>query len=285
MGGDVTAVQVLGAGAALTVAAGVALILTTLMGWDPAPRVRAARPRPGWASLRWAVAGAAGCATAATTGWVALGAGVAASVIGLPAMTRADTRAATQIDRVEAVEEWTRRLADVLAIGVGLEQAIQTAARTAPEPIADEVTTLSARLAARNSTESALRRFADDLDDPTADLVVAALILASRRRGPGVSAALAAIAESVAEEVAARRRIEADRAKPRATARAVTMITVGIVGMGLINRGYTAPYGTSVGQVVLAATFGFFGAALWWMHSMTRTTRPVRMLAAAEVSR
>jgi Flp pilus assembly protein TadB len=216
---------------------------------------------------------------------VALGAGAAAAVIGLPAMTRADTRAVMQIDRVEAVEEWTRRLADVLAIGVGLEQAIQTAARTAPEPIADEVTTLSARLAARNSTESALRRFADDLDDPTADLVVAALILASRRRGPGVSAALSAIAESVAEEVAARRRIEADRAKPRATARAVTVITVGIVGMGLLNRGYTAPYGTSLGQVVLAATLGFFGAALWWMHSMTRTTTPVRMLAAAEVLR
>jgi Flp pilus assembly protein TadB len=197
-------------------------------------------------------------------------------------MSGAGTRAEAQIDQVEAVEEWTRRLADVLAIGVGLEQAIQTAARTAPAPIAEEVATLSARIAARTPTETALRRFADDLDDPTADLVVASLILASRRRGPGVAAALTAIADSVGEEVAARRRIEADRAKPRTTARAVTVITLAIIAAGLLNRGYTGPYGTFLGQVVLTATLGFFGAALWWMHSMTRTTPPARILGAQE---
>ena len=49
-------------------------------------------------------------------------------------------------------------------------------ARTAPAPISDDVATLSARIAARTPTETALRRFADDLDDPSADLVVAALI-------------------------------------------------------------------------------------------------------------
>ena len=170
----------------------------------------------------------------------------------------------------------------MLAIGVGLEQAVQTAARTAPAPIAGEVATLSARIAARTPTETALRRFADDLDDPTADLVVASLILASRRRGPGVAAALTAIADSVGEEVAARRRIEADRAKPRTTARAVTAITLAIIAAGLLNRGYTGPYGTFLGQVVLATTLGFFGAALWWMHSMTRTTRPARILGPQE---
>ena len=111
---------------------------------------------------------------------------------------------------------------------------------------------------------------------------MASLILASRRRGPGVAAALTAIADSVGEEVAARRRIEADRAKPRTTARAVTAITLVIITAGLLNRGYTGPYGTLLGQVVLSATLGFFGAALWWMHSMTRTTRPARILSAHE---
>jgi tight adherence protein B len=86
----------------------------------------------------------------------------------------------------------------------------------------------------------------------------------------------------VGEEVAARRRIEADRAKPRTTARAVTAITLAIIAAGLLNRGYTGPYGTVLGQVVLSATLGFFGAALWWMHSMTRTTRPARILVAQE---
>jgi hypothetical protein len=82
--------------------------------------------------------------------------------------------------------------------------------------------------------------------------------------------------------VAARRRIEADRAKPRATARAVTAITLLIMGAGLLNRGYTAPYGTLLGQLVLTATLAFFGAALWWMHSMTRPTPTARILAAED---
>jgi Flp pilus assembly protein TadB len=212
------------------------------------------------------------------TGWPVVGVAMGAAALGLPAIIGADSRAETQIGRVEAVEEWSRRVADVLAIGVGLEQAIQTSARTAPDPIAAEVAALASRISARMPTEDALRLFADEVSDPTADLVAAALVLASRRRGPGVSAALTALAESVGEEVAARRRIESDRAKPRATARAVTVITVVIGVVGLMNRGYTGPYGTALGQVVLAGTLGFFGAALWWMHGMTRTEAAPRLL-------
>jgi Flp pilus assembly protein TadB len=278
-----TAAQVLAAVAALVAAAGIALMVAAATGWQPRTRVAAAhRADWSWASLRWLAALAIALAGWVGTGWPALGLGAAVAALGLPAMSGAGARAEGQIERVEAVEEWTRRLADVLAIGVGLEQSIQTAARTAPAPIVAEVATLSARISARTPTESALRRFADDLDDPTADLVVAALILASRRRGPGVAAALTAIADSVGEEVAARRRIEADRAKPRTTARAVTALTLAIIAAGLLNRGYTGPYGTFLGQVVLAATLGFFGAALWWMHSMTRTTRPARILGPQE---
>jgi Flp pilus assembly protein TadB len=278
-----TASQVLAGVAALVAAAGVALIIAVATGWQPRSRVWAATGTDwSWASLRVPSALGVALVVWTLTGWPALGLGAAVAAIGLPAMSGASARAEAQIDKVEAVEEWTRRLADVLAIGVGLEQAVQSAARTAPAPIAEEIATLSARIAARTPTETALRRFADDLDDPTADLVVASLILASRRRGPGVAAALTAIADSVGEEVAARRRIEADRAKPRTTARAVTAITVVIISAGLLNRGYTSPYGTFLGQVVLSATLGFFGAALWWMHSMTRTTRSARILSSQE---
>lgn len=278
-----TASQVVAGVAVLVAACGIALMIAAAAGWQPRARMqRAPTPAWSWTTLRLPVAAGVGVVAWALTGWPALGLAAGIATIGLPTMVRAGTSAQDQIDRVEAVEEWTRRLADVLAIGVGLEQAIQTAARTAPPPVAAEVATLSARLAARTPTETALRRFADDLDDPTADLVVASLILASRRRGPGVAAALTAIADSVGEEVAARRRIEADRAKPRTTARAVTIITLVIIAAGLLNRSYTGPYGTFLGQLVLSATLGFFGAALWWMHSMTRSTRPARILAAQE---
>ncbi len=276
--------QVLGAASTLIVSAGVIIIVAAARGWEPSGRrLIVTRPRLSWNEVRWPGAAAVGFAVGLLTGLPALGLGALAAVVGLPSLTGADARAEARIDRIEAVEEWIRRLSDVLAIGVGLEQAIQSAARTAPAAIANDVAILSARIAARMPTETALRRFADDLDDPTADLAVAALILASRRRGPGVATALKSIADSVGEEVSARRRIEADRAKPRTTARAVTVITVVIVAAGLLNRGYTSPYATAVGQVVLAATLGCFGAALWWMHSMTQGQRPARILSSDEV--
>lgn len=281
-----TPAQLVAGMAALLFVAGVLVVVAGFRGWaspahsEGAPSTNRRRST----AMRVAAAAVAGLVIAAVTGWPALGAGTVGAVLGLPAILGADSRAAAQIDRVEAVEEWARRVADVLAIGVGLEQALTSAARTAPAAISGEAATLSARIAARMPTEEALRRFADELADPSADLVVAALILASRRRGPGVAAALTAIADSVGQEVAARRRVEADRAKPRATARAVTLITVLIVGAGLFNRGYTAPYTTAVGQAVLAATLGFFAAALWWMHGMTITKPSARILASSSGS-
>lgn len=280
-----TAAQVLGGAAAGLVVLGAVLIIAGLR-----PRVRADADTAVRAALAThtrarllRTLGAAGLGLAAWTlsGWPALGVAATAAAVGLPAVVGADRRAQEQIARVEAVEEWARRVADVLAIGVGLEQALSSAARTAPAAIAEPAATLAARIAARTPTEGALRQFADELADPAADLVVAALILASRRRGPGVAAALTGLADSVGEEVAARRRIEADRAKPRATARAVTVITLVIIGIGLMNGAYTAPYGTPLGQVVLAATLGFFGAALWWMHRMTLGVAPARLLSGA----
>ena len=50
-----------------------------------------------------------------------------------------------------------------------------------------------------------------------------------------------------------RRKIEADRARPRTTARWVTLITLGVVALGALNGTYIRPYGDSLGQLVLAA--------------------------------
>lgn len=278
-----TAAQVIGAAAAGLVVLGLVLIAA---GLRPVPLGPGARARASGANRSgvWRALGTAGVGLAAwlVSGWPALGIAASAAAAGLPAVVGADRRAQLRIDRVEALEEWTRRVADILAIGVGLEQALTGAARTAPAAISGPATTLAARIAARTPTEAALRHLADEMADPAADLVVAALILAARRRGPGVAAALTGLADSVGEEVAARRRIEADRAKPRATARAVTVITVVIIAVGLMNGAYTAPYATPLGQLVLAATLGFFGTALWWMHRMTVGASPGRLLAEAD---
>ena len=249
----------------------------------PAPRRPAGGRTTQWHRWRWVVAVAVGAVAWLLTGLPVAAPIAALAVIGLPGLVSTSTEASRRIDRIEAVEEWTRRLADVLAVGVGIEQAIIVSVRTVPEPIRSEVTRLGARLQARWDTEVALRAFADDLNDPIGDLVVAALILAQRRRGPGLAGALTAIANSVSEEVAARRRVEADRAKPRTTARWVTIITLGTIVVGSLNTTYMAPYSTPVGQLVLLAVAVAYAGALFWMKSLTLGGSQVRLLRPANV--
>lgn len=205
------------------------------------------------------------------SGWLIALVVVPAATVGIPILLTAE-EAKRDIARIEAMEEWTRSLAGVLGAGVGLEQAIQaTLSRSTPAPIRREVATLVARLRARWTTAAALRAFADDLDDATGDAIVAGLLLAADRRGNGLSMMLEGTAERAAEDVSNRRRIEADRAKPRATARWVTIITVVVLAlMAALSGAYIAPYGTPFGQVILAILLSAYVASLLWMRSMAK---------------
>jgi Flp pilus assembly protein TadB len=201
------------------------------------------------------------------TGWaLALVIGPVA-VIGLPLLL-APPPSATQIVRLEAMEEWTRSLAGVLTVGVGLEQALVATLRSTPGPISAEVRRLVARLRARWDTEAALRAFADELDDSTGDLIAANLILGARRRGAGLASVLEGLAESVAADVRARRQVEADRAKPRSTARWVTIISVSVLVILAISGTYVAPYRSPFGQVLLVTLLSAYVATLVWMRRM-----------------
>lgn len=211
----------------------------------------------------------AGVAVAAVTGWVIALVLIPLAAVGLPVLLSAPP-SGTRIDKLEALEEWTRALAGVLTVGVGLEQALTATLRSTPAAIKPEVSALVARLRARVGTEQALRMFAADLDDATGDLVAANLILGARRRGQGLSSVLQALAESVAEDVKGRRAIEADRAKPRATARWVTLITVSVLVVLAMTGSYVAPYGTPLGQLILATLLAIYVALLLWMRSMAK---------------
>lgn len=226
----------------------------------------------------------AGVVVAVLTGWWVAALVLPAAAAGLPVLLSAPPSTA-RIDRLEAMEEWTRALSGVLTVGVGLEQALLSTLRSTPQAIRPEVTRLVSRLRARWATEDALRAFADDLDDATGDLVVAALILGSRRRGPGLARVLAAVADSVADDVAMRRKIEAERAKPRTTARAVTLITVAVLAIGMWNGTYLRPYGTALGQLVLLALAAAFVGALAWMRALTLTPAAPRLLGPTRPGR
>ena len=95
----------------------------------------------------------------------------------------------------------------------------------------------------RTPLPTALQQFADDLDDSSADLIVAALMLNSQLRGPGLRDVLTSLAGSARDELEMRRRVNAGRASTRRSVQIVMGITVVFVlGLTLFNRGYVEPY-------------------------------------------
>jgi Flp pilus assembly protein TadB len=276
---------------ALVLAAGLGVgVGLVLLGYAVliAPRRPPAPPRPGHRRpgparatvLRLAAGLAAGLLGLLVTGWpVALLAGPAAA-LWLPVLLAPPASAAT-IGRLEALQEWTRGLASVLTVGTGLEQAITATARSAPAAVRPQVAALAGRLAARTPTDVALRRFADDLADPAADLIVASLLLGAARRGQGMAAVLDNLAASLADEARIRRGVEAEQAKVRTAARMITAVTLLMMG-GLFAAGsYTAPYGSPLGQVVLAVLLTLYAAALAWLRRIADGKAPQRLMDPA----
>jgi len=286
--------------AALAAAAVLGGILLVIVGLRPVPETElVARPKsPRMLRLRAALNGAlvegpdvqrrraqlvlavgGGMLAFLLTGLALMVLVIPVAVLGLPKLLGTPASAA-DVDRLEALEEWTRNLAGVLAVGVSLEQAIHASLRSTPEPIRPQVETLVARLATRWQTDAALRAFANDLDDATGDLVAASLILSAKRRGAGLVSVLDGLAASVAEDVRTRRQIEADRAKPRSTARAVTFITLGVLALLALNRTYVEPYTSPLGQALLAVLLSAYVATLLWMRQMTSGKPTPRFLTA-----
>ncbi|MFI5623473.1 type II secretion system F family protein [Nocardioides sp. NPDC051685] len=218
------------------------------------------------------------------TGWPLALVIAPAATFGLPYLLGAPD-AKDRIERLEALEEWTRSLSGVLTVGIGLEQALITTLRSTPDSIADEVGLLVARLRARWATEEAIRAFANDLDDATGDLVAGNLILAARRRGAGLANVLEGLAESVADDVRARRQVEADRAKPRATARWVTIISATVLVILGLTGDYIEPYGSPLGQIILATLLTAYVATLLWMRRMADGRKLPRILGASDATR
>ena len=79
-----------------------------------------------------------------------------------------------------------------------------------------------------------------------------------------------------------RRRVEATRARARATVQIVTGLTV-LLAAGLLafSGGYLDPFGDPLGQAVLAFVAGLFGTSLWWLARMARYQAPERFLGPA----
>jgi Flp pilus assembly protein TadB len=270
------------AGAA--VIGGLVLFVAELLRRAPPPGTPPARKllgsSPAGQGRRILIAVVAGLAALAITRWPVAAVAVAAGVIFLPRLTISGNQG-KRTAMLEGLEQWIRRLADMLTASRGLEEAIETSARSAPAAIAEPVAALARRLSARTGAEAALRAFAADIDDPAGDRIAAALIIATGRRGGAVREVLNALAVLLARDVAARREIEAERAQHQATVRWITVFVAGFTVFAILNRSYSAPFGTVAGEIVLAFVAGLYAAGLGWLHHLGTIPAPGRFLNQA----
>jgi Flp pilus assembly protein TadB len=269
---------ILGAG----VGFGILLVLSGLRGTSSAgPATH--RPARSWVRLQRRAGLALGAAVVAglLTRWPVAVIGAALLGAFLPDVAGGKAASERAIARNDAVAAWAELLRDSLSGAHGLEEVIVTTAPIAPLPIRDDVLLLAARIG-HERLPDALRRLADDLADPTADLVVAALVVASEGSTRELGDLLGTLAVAARDEAAMRRRVEASRARARSTVQIVTGVTATmIIGFLLFDRRYLAPYDDALGQLVLALVAGLFGFGLWWLARMARIPVPDRFLAHA----
>lgn len=259
------------------VGAGAWLCLT---GWRRPPR----RPTPRIPrehAIRLGAAVAAGALGGALTGWVAGAVLIALAAWSLPRLIARDRDHARHIARIEAIAGWTEMMRDTLAAAAGLEQAILASAPVAPAAIHPEINSLAARLESGHRLAPSLDRLADNLADPTADLVIAALRLAATQQARQVSELLGSLAAAARTLATMRMRIEAGRARTRTSVRIIIGTTCVFSG-GLIvfNREYLAAYNTPVGQLVLLMIGALFAVGFAGLAKIAAAGQPTRFLTA-----
>jgi len=218
-----------------------------------------------------------GCAAAMLTGWLILIVVLPLLALGLPYLLILPKP--RDIELLEALDRWVRSLAATLATGKSITDAIRISRRTAPPLLADEINLLVTRLNNRWETRDALMRFADAIDSPDADGVVAALILASSRGANGASVTLQALADSIQTQLKGRRAIEVERSKPYVVVRQVTVISLSTLALVFaFSPSFFAPYRTPLGQVLLSVLLIIYIASLLLMRRKARQPDRPRIL-------
>ncbi|WP_433328995.1 type II secretion system F family protein [Spirillospora sp. CA-294931] len=230
-------------------------------------------------TTRGAVAAGAGVAVLLFTRWPIAAIGTAALVLSWKGLAGGAAEERRGMVRLEALAAWTESLRDTIAGAVGLEQAIPSSLRAAAPVLQEPLRHLVDRLHTRVPMPEALRRFADEIDDPSADLVIAALVLNAKLRGPGLRDMLGALATSARAELDMRRRVEADRRSTRRSVKIVVGVSVGTaLALAIFNHSYVEPYDDVLGQLVLCVVIALYAAGFLWLRRLAKFEMPSRFL-------
>jgi tight adherence protein B len=257
-------------------------------GWHGNPRVQSgtrSRRRINLADRRFLTrllgSIGAGLLVGAVTGWVVGAVLAAVGAWALPRVLGPDRENTARIARFEAVASWAEMLRDTLSAAAGLEQAILVTAPLTPDTIRGPVTAAADRLREGHRLAPVLRQLGEELADPTADLVLSALVLAAEQRARDLGELLGTLAGAAREHAALRMSIAASRAQARSEVR----ITVGVtltfaLGLLLLDRRYLDAYDSAAGQLVLLVVGALFAAGFALTARIARISEPARFLHA-----
>jgi len=285
--------------AGVLAAVGLAMLIWWIRGLEPRPeRVLNGRSRvlaSGVATMRrqrvirLGISVVAGLGTWLITGWPVGGVAAGCAVFFLPSFFTVGRQMERRIERLEALEEWVRRLADSMAVGGAPVATIVRSAARAPAAIRPEVGELAQRLGTvRWDRSVALHQFADRIDDSLGDIIAQALKIAvSARASERVPGVLRQMADAAAEEVKARRQIEVERAAPRNEARILVLFNVAVMVVVAVFTDYTAPYNGPLGQAFLAILMLLLTGCIWLLrkYSLGEATPRILVVNTADGAR
>jgi Flp pilus assembly protein TadB len=212
------------------------------------------------------------------TGWAVVAGSVALLVAAIPGIGRPYIQGRNEQELVDGIATWTEQLRDTLAGAHGLEQAIVATSVHAPLVLQTQVKKLASYIG-YGSLEDGLRRFGDEMNNSTADFVVAALVTASQHQARDLGMLLTQIAQCARDESKMRSRVWVGRARTRSAVKIIaTVIALFVLGLFLFNRPYLQPYSSIQGQVVLSGILGVFAVSLSLMQSMAKIIEPERFV-------
>jgi Flp pilus assembly protein TadB len=183
------------------------------------------------------------------------------------------------VERTEALASWVENVRDVLRSGNQPIGAIGATTETCPRSIRPQVVSLFARLSAGQPADLTFRRFADEMDDPLADLVAVGLLIAVSR-GAETEDVLSALAAQARHQADRRRVVEAERAPMRREVWMVSLVMCALLGAVFMfaRSSYLSAYDDASGQLFLTFILIGYGALLLWVARLATFPQPSRFL-------
>ena len=222
----------------------------------------------------------------ALTRWPVAAAAAAAVVVVWSSLFQSSD-ATRERRRVAAIAKWLEDLRDLQrGSNLDLPQALDRAATRAPKDIEPELTRFVDRVRHHVPFDTALLALAADLDHPTSDLAVAAMLFAyGHASGSILYETFEELAATARDELTARDQIDRMRTRFESSMRRMLVILAGLIAYLLAFSGDTLDaYDTPAGQVFLIIPLGIWALSLWWLRRLAQYRRLARYLDYDAVS-